>query len=299
MQVSPQGIAELTWWCANVLDACKPISHSEPCLVITTDASKQGWGAECQNTSTGGLWSKSEASEHINYLELLATFFGLKTFAQTKSNIHIRLMIDNTSAISFINNMGTSHSEKSNILVKQLWEWCIDRHIWVSAAHIPGRDNRIADFESRRNERASEWMLDSKCLAKSLQALEYRPNIDLFASRINKQFDNYVSYRPDPQASSIDAFCLTWTDQMFYAFPPFSVIGNVLKKIKEEKARGVCVLPNWPTQPWYPKALAMMEKPPVHLKASKTLLKLPSHPDEIHPIFNRLSLMVCLLSGKV
>ena len=195
--------------------------------------------------------------------------------------------------------MGTSHSDSSNILVKQLWEWCIDRRIWVSAAHIPGRDNIIADFESRRNEKASEWMLDSESLAQALKTLEYKPNIDLFASRINKQCDNYVSYRPDPQASAIDAFSLIWSDQMFYAFPPLSIIGNVLKKIKEEKARGVCVLPNWPTQQWYPKALAMMEKPAVHLKASKTLLKLPSHPDEIHPIFKRLSLMVCPLSGKI
>ncbi len=54
--------------------------------------------------------------------------------------------------------MRTSHSEKSHILVRQLWEWCIDRQIWVSAAHNPGRDNLIADFESRRNEKASEWI---------------------------------------------------------------------------------------------------------------------------------------------
>ena len=143
-------------------------------------------------------------------------------------------------------------------------------------------------------------MLDRDCLAKAVQTLEYTPKIDLFASRINKQFDNFVTYRPDSQASSIDAFTLTWSDQMFYAFPTFSVIGNVLKKIREEKVRGGGgVIPNWPTQPWYPKALVMMEKPPVHLKASKTLLTLPSHPDEIHSIFNRLSLMVCLLSGKI
>ena len=75
MRVSTQGIAELTWWSTHVLDACKPISHSEPCMVLTTDASKKGWGAECHNISTGGLWSNSEASEHINYLELLPTFF--------------------------------------------------------------------------------------------------------------------------------------------------------------------------------------------------------------------------------
>ena len=159
-------------------------------------------------------------------------------------------------------------------MVKQLWERCIARHIWVSVAHIPGRDNLVADFESRRNEKASEWMLDSQCLAKALKDLQYTPNIDLFASRLNRQFANYVSYRSDHQALSIDAFSLTWADKMFYAFPPFSVIENVLKKIKEDRARGVCVLPNWPTQPWYPKALAMMEKPPIHLKASKTLLTL-------------------------
>ena len=74
-------------------------------------------------------------------------------------------MIDNTSAVSIINNMGTSHSAK----VKQLLEWCIARNIWVSAAHIPGSENFIADFESRRTERASEWMLNSDCLANSLK----------------------------------------------------------------------------------------------------------------------------------
>lgn len=102
-------------------------------------------------------------------------------------------MIDNTFAVSFINNTGTSHSDKCNVLVEQLWEWCIARHIWFSAAHIPGRDNLVADFESKRNEKASEWMLDSQCLAKALKELQYTPNIDLFASKLNRQFTNYVS----------------------------------------------------------------------------------------------------------
>ena len=44
MRLSHQAIAELNRWSANVLDACKPISRSEPCMVITTDASKTGWG---------------------------------------------------------------------------------------------------------------------------------------------------------------------------------------------------------------------------------------------------------------
>ncbi len=298
MTLSEQSALELKWWSANVVDAFKPISHGEPSLVITTDASLSGLGAECRSITTGGMWSHIEVREHINYLELLATFLGLKTFAKTISNSHIRLRIDNTSAVSIINNMGTSHSEKCNSLAKQVWEWCIERQIWISAADIPGRDNFVADFESRRNEKASEWMLDKCCLTKALIELDFVPDIDLFASRINKQFAKYVSYRPDPQASSVDAFTLSWRSLMFYAFPPFSLLGNVLSKIKEDKARGVCVLSNWPTQPWYAKALSMLEKPPIHLKASKHLLTLPSHPNEPHPLFKKLSLMICLLSGK-
>ena len=59
------------------------------------------------------------------------------------------------------------------------------------------------------------------------------------------------------------------------------------------------VLPNLPTQPWYAKALSMGEKPPIHLQASKDLLILPSHPNKTHLLFKKLSMMICLLSGKV
>jgi hypothetical protein len=67
MTLSKESMLELKWWSNKVIDAFKPISHGEPSLVITTDASLQGWGAECQSIATGGLWSHFEANEHINY----------------------------------------------------------------------------------------------------------------------------------------------------------------------------------------------------------------------------------------
>ena len=85
----------------------------------------------------------------------------------------------------------------------------------------------------------------------------------------------------------------------FYAFPPFILIANVLSKIKNEKARGVCVLPKWTTQPWYAKAMEMLEKPPIHLKASKDLLRLPSHPEETHPLFKKTSHGLSLIRKSI
>ena len=181
---------------------------------------------------------------NTNYLELLTAFLGLQTFARNKTSVHVRLIIGNTSAVSIINNMGTSHSVTCNALAKTVWERCMERQIWISAAHIPGRDNVIADFESRRNEREYEWMLYTARLTRALHDLDFVPVIDLFASRINNQLEQYVSYRPDPHAAAVDAFILTWSKLIFYAFPPFSLIANVLSKIKNKKAQGVCVLPS-------------------------------------------------------
>ena len=91
---------------------------------------------------------------------MLAILMGLQTFAKDKSNTHIRIMCDNTTAVNVINHMGTSHSDSCNSVAKEIWEWCIDRKIWLSAAHIPGIQNLIADFEFCKNQRASEWRLD-------------------------------------------------------------------------------------------------------------------------------------------
>ena len=127
-------------------------------------------------------------------------------------------------------------------------------------------------------------MLDSETLCCSLIKLKFEPDVDLFASRINKQFQNYVVYI-DPDSFAIDAFSLDWSFLKFYAFPSFSVISAVLSKIQDDQAEGICVVPNWQTQPWYLKAMQMMTSYPIHLKPDRHLLQLPSQPTEIHPLY--------------
>ena len=70
----------------------------------------------------------------------------------------------------------------------------------------------------------------SCCFSKLVEKFG-KPDIDLFATRINKQLDGYVSSHPEPKAMAINAFCLTWNNNYFYMFPPFSLVGQVLAKI--------------------------------------------------------------------
>ena len=74
-----------------------------------------------QDHSTGGLWSAAETAEHINYLEMLAVFHSLKSFRDLLEGKHVRVMVDNTTAVCVIRQMGTSHGSKLNELAKAIW----------------------------------------------------------------------------------------------------------------------------------------------------------------------------------
>ena len=63
---------------------------------------------------------------------------ALKIFATGKSHTHIRIMTDNSTAVSVINHMGTSHSHSCNSMAKKIWEWCIEKNIWLSVAMLIG-----------------------------------------------------------------------------------------------------------------------------------------------------------------
>ena len=118
----------------------------------------------------------------------------------------------------------------------------------LTAAYIPGVLNKVSDYESRNfKSQDKEWMLNPKLLTKAFETLKFTPEIDLFASRLNKQLPQYCAYRPDPDAKFIDAFSISWSHIKFYCFPPFSCILRAVRKIIQDQALGILVIPNWPT----------------------------------------------------
>lgn len=77
---------------------------------------------------------------------------------------------------------------------------------------------------------------------------EFGPfDIDLFASLLNAKCEMYVSWIPDPNSLAVDAFTLSWKEFYFYAFPPFIFIPRVLRKIIDDKAEGILIVPWWPS----------------------------------------------------
>ena len=291
MTLSHDSLEEIHWWSANILTASRRIFHNSPDVVVYTDASQMGWGAQIEHgNNTSGIWSKSESSRHINYLELLAVKHALSSLLDARNNIHVRVMSDNNTAVSYINSMGGCRSLECNSIAKDIWDWAIDKDIWLSAAHIPGSSNIDADQLSRNLNLDLEWMLSAPIFQR-IVALFGKPDIDLFASRLNAQVEDYVSWKPHPMAKFVDAFtifllCLSSILSCF----------KVCTENIHDRASGILVIPLWITQPYFTAVLSLLTEAPRVLNASVQNLIHPTL-DGPHPLHQRLQLMVCKLSG--
>ena len=86
-----------------------------------------------------------ERTLHINCLELLAGSFAVKSFAKRRLCAHARLRMDNTSAVAYVNRLGGTRSLVLSNFALALWEWALKQNIFLSAEHLAGRMNIMAD----------------------------------------------------------------------------------------------------------------------------------------------------------
>ena len=289
-------VPTITWWMDNVNTGFKKISHGAPGMILYTDASGKAWGAfdKTHNIRTGGEWSAEEQCCHINILELKACQFALKALCKDINNLHIQVFMDNTTSCSYITKFG-GRSKDLDTIAREIWLWCIDKNIHLSAAHVPGIDNTEADEESRTINDDTEWSLTARVF-ESIKEAYPQISIDLFASRINHKLNRYVSRRPDPEAYAVDAFSMTWTNNVFYMFPPFSLIGRILQKVQEDKTEAVLLAPIWTTQSWWPSLLELICGKCYQVRRTKQNLFLPHDKDRQYPL-KRMNLGVFCISG--
>ena len=90
--------------------------------------------------------------------------------------------------------------------------------------------------------------------------LDFFPEVDMFASRLNNNCEKCFSYCLDPFCMGVDAFLTSWSHHKLYIFPPFNCCSRVVCKLLTDRTTALVVLPDWPGQPWYPQLLKMVKK---------------------------------------
>ena len=121
----------------------------------------------------------------------------------------------------------------------------------------------------------------------------------LFATSSNHQCSPYFSPFYNPNALGMDALLQNWNGYQVYAFPPWSLIPLVLKKLRLSSGVLMTLIALlWPQRPWYTELLDLVVHGLVPLPLSCNLLRQP-HFHRHHLGISRLSLHAWRLSSDL
>ena len=219
-------LQEVQWWKDNLVAwNGKALFEQSTDLVIETDAARQGWGAYCQGMSTGGRWLPEETSYHINCLELLAGSLALMSFTKNKAKAQSGTIADGQHFSSNLHEQNWRDRLPKAILPSQMSMGLVPHPQYLGDSALPPRNTECRSGQGIESIFRFQQLETSSRVFDRLYQMWGPLNIDLFASRLSYQLDQFVSWRPDPLAIHTDAFTLDWATFRGYAFPPFALIG--------------------------------------------------------------------------
>ena len=178
-----------------------------------------------------------------------------------------------------------------------VWDICAKKQIWVHASYINSSRNKVADEESRKLRDSLEWKLKEKLFEKILGSFDAVIIDVLSCICVNCKVNRYYSYNLQPESIGIDAFSYRRSNETLYAFPPFTIISQVLSKIKAEMGAGVLIVPLFTTQSWFTRLLRLFIHEYLLLPKFNTSLYF-LYREKTMPTLPYVALIACLGSEK-
>ena len=223
---------DLRWWLqVDRLTRGVSLRQVRPDLDFWSDASDIGWGAHLGTLVVSGLWDEADSLLPANARELLAVRRGLLHFRSYLSGATVAVFCDNVTTVAYLRKEGGTRSPFLNDLAQEILRWAESLNIRLAPQFIPGIHNVLADSLSRPHQLpSSEWSLNMEVF-RSLQR-QWPVMIDLFATSDNRRCSLSFSPFCDPLSAGTDALLQSWDGLQAYAFPPWSILPQVLAKLR-------------------------------------------------------------------
>ena len=244
-----------------------------------------------------GLWTKTEAKQHINILEMEAVIRTIKYFLSQLQGQNVLLRCDNTTVVQNCQRQEGTRSISLYYKTWELYQMTIKHHIQIRAAYLEGHKNILADQLSRTKVLPLEQGLNEQIMNK-IFAIWGKPRIDLFASDNNYKLPIYCSWIPSQKAFAIDALSIPWNNIEATAFPPICLVPKVLAHMSLFLCRIILIAPQWPRRHWYTNLLQSLIDYPRRLPVLNNLLHQPKT-RIYHPNPEMFNLTAWLLSTKI
>lgn len=268
--ITPAIRSEFDFWLGLNLTALSvPISipPSRIDLQLATDAGDRLWGAVLPSlglraqghfSSIPFISIPNGPSSSAPLRELYAILAALQptTFLAQARGHEVLLRTDSETAHLVLSKGGTT-SPSMHGLALHLFQHCLANSIRLKTMWIPRSANSAADAITHDPD-SDAWHILPSVFTSITTALG-RPTSDLFASKVNAKAPIYVTRYFDPAAAWCDAFTRSWNPSVNpligsrpYLCPPFHLLARTLRKLEEDRAAAILVLPIWARQPWWP-----------------------------------------------
>jgi hypothetical protein len=164
---------------------------------------------------------------------------------------------DNQAAMSNLSSM--TGNARIFPCVRQIWELAMQHDIMLAFSWHPREDEyqQAADHWSKITDN-SQWALNegvfTRCIANDpLVVVLGGITLDLFGDHTNAKAERFYSRHWCPGTLGVDSFLFPWAfnqttgeRELCYANGDFSRMGDILRKIIQERANCVVVYPDWP-----------------------------------------------------
>ena len=193
----------------------------------------------------------------------------------------VALFCDNTTTVAYLRRSGGTRSRTLFAKSREILLWAESHRITLLPQFIRGSRNTTADLLSRPNQVIGpEWVLHQEVALELLHP--WPATIDLFATYLTARLPVYFAPSTDPRPAGVDAFLQPWDDLQSYAFPPITVIGRVLLKLRASRNCDLTLIaPFWPQRDWFPDLLELLSDVPIELPKRPDLLR-PPHFHRFH-----------------
>ncbi|XP_040188033.1 uncharacterized protein LOC120920173 [Rana temporaria] len=279
----PTKVKRSLWWWRKNLHLTKGLPWSISISKrITTDASAWGWGAHLKDQVAQGKWSLKEARASSNQRELLAVHRALQAFQSEIRGHNLQILSDNIATVAYLNKQGGTRSRILQGIAQEMLSWAEVNLGSISAVHLKGTQNSLADYLSRHRVERDNWSLHPEVFAEVTNKWGY-PEADLFANQENSKTEEFFSLNPGDRSLGIDALANPWPFDLCYAFPPIRLIPDELRKFLLEETDLILIAPFWPKRPWFSLLQSLVSEPPLRLQNREDLLSQGpvSHPQVV------------------
>ena len=226
---------------------------------------------DCHCATSSGTIELTDDERSLFHVqkELLGVLLVLKSRGRELFNKRICLFVDSTTSVFYLVRFG-GRSAVLHAIVKEIWKVLLQFRIrLVQVSHVKGSTmiSSGADSLSRppkvplrwKEADRSEWRLRGSYF-QQVQMFASRVfgcecSVDRMASRRNTRLARFMSVTDvDPNAEGFSAFSQPWkAAELSYVFPPFHQIPRVLQHVEFSNSRAVLLVPNWPSQLWFPR----------------------------------------------